>query len=117
MKNENIFLASLIKDVLENKKTVQQALGALIKHPQNTNTECVFNALMYREADEDLRKDEEYKTVQDEYLKNLVDILEKDELISMDILNEYRKYQKFYIPNNSKDFKSIVKYLKRKISF
>ena len=116
---ENVFLAGLIKDVLEERKTVLEALNSLPKNSKNPNVKCVFDALMHREADEDLRKDEEdYAAVQDEYLRDLAQILENNENIPKNIIENYNKFHEdTLISDDTKGFSNIVKYIKRRINF
>ena len=51
-----ILVANLIIDVLLNRKTVEKALVAFPKDKNDIDIKCAFDALLHREADEDLRK-------------------------------------------------------------
>ena len=50
-----LIVAALIEDVLAGKKTVNEALSLFPHENNDINIKCAFDALMHREADEDLR--------------------------------------------------------------
>ena len=117
--HNRLFVADLIIDVLANKKTVQEALSLFPKDKNDINLKCVFDALVHREADEDLRnKDSDYKEVQDEYLADLAKILRENERLPQNIINEYLKYYDGdIIPSKEKGFSAFINYVKRFVNF
>ncbi len=119
-KYENkLFVSSLIRDVVLDKISVEQALLLFPQDSNDVNIKCVFDALVHREADEDLRlKIEGYKEIQDEFLLNLADILKDNLSLPKNIVEEYLKFhQDNLIPDNSKNFKNVLNKLKRNINF
>ena len=119
-KYENkLFVSSLIRDVVLDKISVEQALLLFPQDNNDVNIKCVFDALVHREADEDLRlKIEGYKEIQDEFLLNLADILKDNLSLPKNIVEEYLKFhQDNLIPDNSKNFKNVLNKLKRNINF
>ena len=119
-KYENRLLVSnLIRDVVLDKISVHQALLLFPKDNNDINIKCVFDALVHREADEDLRdKIDGYKEIQDEFLLNLADILEDNQSLPKNIIEEYLKFhQDNLIPDKTENFKNVLKKLKRNISF
>ena len=68
-----LLVSDLIIDVLTDKKTVQQAISLFPKEKNDINLKCAFDALMYREADEDIRaKYKDYASLQDDYRNQLI---------------------------------------------
>ena len=62
-----LLVSDLIIDVLTDKKTVQQAISLFPKEKNDINLKWAFDALMYREADEDIRaKYKDYASLQDD---------------------------------------------------
>ena len=114
-----ILVANLIIDVLLNRKTVEQALVAFPKDKNDIDIKCAFDALMHREADEDLRnKDADYALVQDEYLMGLSEILKNDEILPRNIIQEYLKFHHGdLISPVTKTLKQKIQKLKRMINF
>lgn len=119
-KYENRLLVSkLIYDVILNKITVQQALTLFPKDNNDISIKCAFDALLHREADEDLRlKIEDYKETQDEFLISIADILKENQNLPKNIIEQYMKiHETNLISDDQHDFKSILKQIKRNISF
>ena len=110
--------ANLIRNVLLEKLTVAQALGEF-PSSEDINIKCAFDALVHREADEDLRnKIPDYSFVQDEYLETISNILYKGKPLPKNVIESYIKYHKDNIlPKNTKGFKNVINYLKRTINF
>jgi len=114
-----LFVSDLIFDVLNDKITVSEALSSFPKEKDDINLKCAFDALMHREADEDLRKNEiDYAQVQDEFLAELAHILKDNEKLPQNIIEQY---QIFHVENLmgewDKPLKSILKNFKRMINF
>ena len=67
-----LIVADLIFNVLKGKISVSEALGSFPNDENDINIKCAFDALLHREADEDLRnKIEDYKEIQDKFLYDL----------------------------------------------
>ena len=119
-KYENrLYVSKLIMDVVLEKITVQKALSLFPKDNNDINIKCAFDALMHREADEDLRlKIKDYKETQDEFLINLAEILKDNQSLPKNIIQQYLQFHNDnLIPDKKEDFKNILKKLKRSINF
>lgn len=119
-KYENrLYVSKLITDVISEKITVQKALSLFPKDNNDINIKCAFDALMHREADEDLRlKIVDYKETQDEFLINLAEILKENQNLPENIIQQYLQFHKDnLIPDKKEDFKNILRKLKRSINF
>lgn len=116
---EKIFIASLINDVLIGKKTVSDALLEFPDDREDIDIKCAFDALIYYEADEDLRKlEQDYALVQDEYLSDIAELFIKNEPLPKNIVEQYQKYNKDnLLPDYDNSFKGIIKKIKRMINF
>lgn len=114
-----LFVSDLINDVLLNKKTVQEALSLFPKDKNDINIKCAFDALVHREADEDLRNNTpDYKDVQDEYLADLANILKENQKLPENIINEYLKFHSDDIlASKEKGFRAFIQYVKRIVNF
>ena len=114
-----LLVADLIIDVLKNKKTVLEALSSFPTDRDDINLKCAFDALVHREADEDLReKTPDYKEVQDKFLLDLAEILKNNEQLPQNIISEYLKYhQDDLISKKSSKFKDFIQYIKRMVNF
>lgn len=114
-----LLVADLIFGVLKNKITVSDALNSFPKDKNDINVKCAFDALLHREADEDLRNEEsDYKDVQDEFLYNLANILRNNEELPRNIISEYIKYhQDDLISPKNKKIRDFIRYIKRMINF
>lgn len=114
-----LYVADLINNVLVGKITVYQALSNFPKEKNDINLKCAFDALMHREADEDLReKEPDYAQVQDEFLSDLANILKDNNRMPQNIIDEYEKYHKENLVGEwDKPLKSILKNFKRMINF
>ena len=112
-------VAKLIDLVLIGKITVDKALTYFPKEKDDINIKCAFDALMHREADEELRaKIEDYADVQDEFLADLAQILKDNQSLPQNIILEYEKYHsENLIGEWDKPLKSILKNFKRMINF
>ncbi len=86
-------VAELIMLTVLDKISVSEALSKFPKDINDINIKCAFDALMHREADEDLRRTvADYKEVQDELLVNIADALKKNQNLPQNIVSEYLKY-------------------------
>ena len=114
-----LLVSDLIFQVLSGKITVNQALSAFPKEKNDINIKCAFDALMHREADEDLRnKVAHYSEVQDEFLADLANILKENEKLPQNIIEQYQKYHSENLMGEwDKPLKSILKNFKRMINF
>ena len=114
-----LLVAELIKDVLIDKITVQRAIELFPKEKNDISIKCAFDALMHREADEDIRnKDIEFRELQDEYLSDIAQILKEGNDLPSNIVDEYLKYHSDNLIGEwDKSAKTIIKFLKRMINF
>lgn len=114
-----LLVSDLIYDVLNGKKTVSQALGQFPKEKNDINIKCAFDALMHREADEDLRlKEQDYALVQDDFLIDLANILKENLPLPQNIIDEYLKYHNDNLIGEwDKPLKGVLKNFKRMINF
>jgi len=114
-----LFVSELIFNVLRGKISVQQALNLFPKEKDDINLKCAFDALMHREADEDLRnKDVDYAQVQDEFLADIASILKENERLPENIIQKYVEYHgDNLIGEWDKPLKSILKNFRRMINF
>ncbi len=114
-----LMVSDLIFDVLTDKKTVLEAINLFPKDKNDINIKCAFDALIYREADEDLRKkDFDYALLQDEYLELIAQTLKNDQNLPKNVIQRYLEYNKdnlIYKPE--KTFKEKLEKLKRMINF
>ena len=114
-----LLVSNLIMQVLSGKITVNQALSSFPKEKNDINIKCAFDALMHREADEELRASEAgYSDVQDEYLADLANILKENQKLPQNIIAQYQKYHSDNLMGEwDKPLKSILKNFKRMINF
>ena len=114
-----LLVSDLIIKVLSGKINVSQALSAFPKEKNDINVKCAFDALMHREADEDLRaKVSGYSEIQDEFLFDLAKILKENEKLPQNIIEHYQKYHNENLMGEwDKPLKSILKNFKRMINF
>ena len=114
-----LYVATLINDVLVDKISVADALSKFPKDTDDINIKCAFDALMHREADEELRKKvADYAQVQDEFLADLAQILRENQKLPKNIIDEYLEYHNDnLIGENLTFFKSVLKNFKRMINF
>ena len=114
-----LMISDLIFDVLTDKKTVLEAVSLFPKDKNDINIKCAFDALMYREADEDIRKKSaDYAQIQDEYLELIAKTLKENQSLPKNVIARYLKYNKDdIIASNEKTFKEKIKKLKRIINF
>ena len=114
-----LLVSDLIIDVISDKITVSSALARFPKEKDDINLKCAFDALVHREADEDLRaKVRDYAQVQDEFLADLAHILRENENLPKNIIEQYQKYHSENLMGDwDKPLKSILKNFKRMINF
>ena len=114
-----LLVSDLIMDVVCEKITVSVALSRFPKERDDINLKCAFDALVHREADEDLRaKVRDYAQVQDEFLADLAHILRENDKLPQNIIDEYQKYHTEHLMGDwEKPLKSILKNFKRMINF
>ena len=114
-----LLVSDLIMDVVCEKITVSVALSRFPKERDDINLKCAFDALVHREADEDLRaKVRDYAQVQDEFLADLAHILRENDKLPQNIIDEYQKYHNENLMGDwEKPLKSILKNFKRMINF
>lgn len=114
-----LLVAELIEQVLLDKLKTSEALSKFPKVKSDINIKCAFDALVHREADEDLRKKiSDYAMVQDNYLIEISKFLKENEPLPQNIIAEYLKYHSDnLIWGEDKGFKNIFKKLKRMINF
>lgn len=114
-----LLVSDLIIDVLTDKKTVQQAISLFPKEKNDINLKCAFDALMYREADEDIRaKYKDYASLQDDYLELIARTLKDNEQLPKNVISRYLKYNsENLLPDEDKTLRQKLKKLKRMINF
>jgi len=112
-------VSDLIYDVLVDKKTVQDAVSLFPKDKNDINIKCAFDALIYREADEEIRKkNSDYAQMQDEYLELIAKTLKENETLPKNVIARYLKYNNDDIlAGNEKTFRQKLNKLKRMINF
>ena len=114
-----LFVADLIKQVLGEKITVSTALFKFPKDKNDINIKCAFDALVHREADEELRKKiRDYSKTQDEYLMLIANFLARNEALPQNIISNYLEFHKDnLIWGQNRGIKNIFQKLKRMINF
>ena len=114
-----LLVSDLIFDVLNGKKSVSQALSEFPTEKNDINIKCAFDALVHREADEDLRlKEQDYALVQDDFLIDLANILKENERLPQNIIDEYLKYHNENLMGEwDKPLKGVLKNIKKMINF
>jgi len=114
-----LLVSDLIKGVINDNISVKEALENFPSDIENIEIKCAFDALMYREADEDIRaKDKEYALLQDELLLHIAKIFKENGILAQNIISRYLKYNKDdLISKKRKSFKDTLNYLKRMINF
>ena len=114
-----LLVANLINDVLVSKITVQEALSKFPKDKDDLNIKCAFDALMHREADEDLRKSVKgYAQIQDNFLSDIAEAFKQNKTLPQNIINQYLKYHTDDIISDGDDnFKTFMQKVKRIINF
>lgn len=114
-----LLVANLINDVLVSKITVQEALSKFPKDKDDINIKCAFDALMHREADEDLRKSVKgYAQIQDNFLSDIAEAFKQNKTLPQNIINQYLKYHTDDIISDGDDnFKTFMQKVKRIINF
>lgn len=114
-----LIVANLIEEVLLGKKTVSKALSEFPKDLQDINVKCAFDALLHREADEDLRsKIKDYSKTQDDYLLEIAKILRENKTLPQNVIQRYLKFHKEdVISHDDGSFKSALEKVKRMINF
>ena len=114
-----LLVANLINDVLVSKIAVQEALSKFPKDKDDINIKCAFDALMHREADEDLRKSVKgYAQIQDNFLSDIAEAFKQNKTLPQNIINQYLKYHTDDIISDGDDnFKTFMQKVKRIINF
>ena len=114
-----LLVANLINDVLVSKITVQEALSKFPKDKDDINIKCAFDALMHREADEDLRNSVKgYAQIQDNFLSDIAEAFKQNKTLPQNIINQYLKYHTDDIISDGDDnFKTFMQKVKRIINF
>ena len=114
-----LLVANLINDVLVSKITVQEAISKFPKDKDDINIKCAFDALMHREADEDLRKSVKgYAQIQDNFLSDIAEAFKQNKTLPQNIINQYLKYHTDDIISDGDDnFKTFMQKVKRIINF
>lgn len=118
-KKDRQLVAKLIYDVLLNKISVVNALTIFPKNVEDINIKCAFDALVHRESDEELRLNTpNFAQVQDEYLQEIADILNKNQELPRNIIDEYLKYHADnLISDFDNSFLNILKKIRKMINF
>ncbi len=109
--------ARLIYDVLSGKRITREALLRFPKGEHDKSVLAAYHALIYYEADEDLReRDAEYREEQDLYLKSIADILLSGKPLPVNIIKNYEEYYGGSVLPEKKGFKGWLKSLFRFIT-
>ncbi len=103
-------VAQLIREVLIGKICVREAINQFPHDIEDESIQASYHALVYFEADEDLRKrDLLYKEEQDSYLMMIAEILDNDEDLPFNIINSYKEFYKSANIPQGNDFKGKLK--------
>ncbi len=109
--------ARLIDEVLAGRRITREALLRFPKGERDKSILAAYHALIYYEADEDIRKrDNEYKEEQDLYLKSIADILRLGKSLPVNIINSYEQFFPETVLPEEKGFKGFFKSLMRFIT-
>ncbi len=117
--NNRLFVSKLIFSVLTNQMTVSEAVSKFPDDKTDINIKCAFDALIYREADEDLRKNiAGYKEAQDDLLETIANVLKENDKLPQNIISRYYKFHnEDIIYKKPKGFiNDVLLNLKRKIN-
>ncbi len=117
--NNRLLVSDLIFDVLTSKKTVSEALALFPDDKNDINIKCAFDALMHREADEDIRKTTAgYEELEDDLLETIANILKENNTLPKNIIERYLKYHgdDIIYKKQKNIIKDILQNLKRKIN-
>ena len=110
IQNEKELVAKLILQVLNGEICVREALEKFPCQFEDDSLQCAWHALIHLEADEDFRKkDIEYAQEQDNYLENMVLMLQKGESLPKNTITEYNKYYDPVIKSETKTILSKIK--------
>lgn len=116
---EKILIAQLIENVVLKKQTVAEALKFFPDDRNDIDIKCAFDALIYYEADEEIRKkDADYATAQDEYLIETASLLKENKKLPKNIVENYLKYNNDNLIGDwDNSIKGIINKIKRTINF
>lgn len=116
---EKILIAQLIENVVLKKQTVAQAIELFPNDRNDIDIKCAFDALIYYDADEDIRKkDAIYAQVQDDYLIDIASFLKENKKLPKNIIENYLKYNKDNLIGDwDNSLKGIMNKIKRMINF
>ncbi len=92
---ERKVVASIIMQVLTEKKSVREALLEFPKNCTDNAVGVAWHALIHLEADENIsQKDSVFHEVQIDFLEGLHNILSEGKDLPENLINEYNKYHK-----------------------
>lgn len=93
--DERKYVSELIRLVLVGDLVVREAINKFPNDVEDESIQAAFHALVHREADEDLRKNDVlYREEQDDYLLMIAQTLEKGEDLPYNIINSYKEFYK-----------------------
>ena len=114
-----LLVADLIEQVLLDKMKISEALSKFPKNKDDISLKCAFDALVHREADEELRRTvADYASVQDDFLIEICRHFKDNEPLPKNIISKYLEYHSDnLIWGEDKGIKNVFKKLKRMINF
>lgn len=105
-------VSRLIYLVLADTLSVKEAMLKFPKDINDASIKAAYHALVHREADEDLRREDlDYKDEQDDYLEFLAQILQEGKPLPKNVIKSYNKYYKDANTPHSESMKGLIKSL------
>lgn len=105
-------VSRLIYLVLADTLGVREAILKFPKDINDASIKAAYHALVHREADEDLRREDlDYRDEQDDYLEFLAQILQDGKPLPKNVIKSYNKYYKDANIPHSESMKGLIKSL------
>lgn len=114
VRENRAFVSRLILNVLTDKICVREAILHFPEDKSDKSLSAAYHALVYREADEDLRRNNLfYKEEQDEFLEFIADVLSRGEDLPSNIIKNYAQYNSGISLKDKSGAKGIVEAINR----
>lgn len=105
-------VSRLIYLVLADTLIVREAILKFPKDANDASIKAAYHALVHREADEDLRREDlDYRDEQDDYLEFIAQILQEGNPLPKNVIKSYNKYYKDANTPHSESMKGLIKSL------